>query len=408
MINYISNISLTLKIESNAGRPLRINRVRVVGAAKTRRSFLDKIVFQPLQAISLEPQLTLASALEAIQNSCTRLYSFGIFQDVKVLFDQASLEGATPDDIDVTINVKERPRLSAQTGTDFGNAEAGAYGNITLRNVFGGAENLVASISTGTKTRTAIEACLEGPLNASIDKRWSISCYNVARNNMSYASHTEILRGFTGKISSVTRFGMHDISGSAIWRQLTGLPMDASPSLRVAAGDSVKISVAQSLTFDTRDSTSIPSSGMLFRVMQEIAGGPLGGDTSFIKASFDAQHAFSLSEDRKYVGALTLRGGMLWPFDTTGSKLPDRFYLGGPTDLRGFQYRSIGPRDEKDFLGGETMLAATINILTPLPSANPSWPLKLQTFLTAGSLLPLNKGIVSEPIISILTVLCPN
>ena len=49
-----------------------------------------------------------------------------------------------------------------------------------------------------------------------------------------------------------------------------------------------------------------------------------------------------------------------------------------------------------DSVGGEAFAAYSASILFPVPNAPPSWPIRLQAFVNAGALLPLNRGISSQ------------
>jgi len=84
--------------------------------------------------------------------------------------------------------------------------------------------------------------------------------------------------------------------------------------------------------------------------------------------------------------SLSARGGLLFPLDASGrTSLPDRFQLGGPTNVRMFKANSMGPRDNGDSLGGELYYALGLSILSSIPK-KPHWPLKTHLFVNAGRL----------------------
>ena len=88
---------------------------------------------------------------------------------------------------------------------------------------------------------------------------------------------------------------------------------------------------------------------------------------------------------------------MLWPrpveFNRTGGALPsrlnERFLLGGPTDVRGFQLGGLGPHDGQDSVGGDVFAAASVNMLLPLPYKGPDSGLRFQLFANGGRLVAL-------------------
>lgn len=68
-----------------------------------------------------------------------------------------------------------------------------------VKNVFGGAETLSVSSSLGTKTRSATEVSLRTPLVASPLHSLSLTGFSLDRDNTTFASHWEGLKG--GRLS---------------------------------------------------------------------------------------------------------------------------------------------------------------------------------------------------------------
>ena len=64
-----------------------------------------------------------------------------------------------------------------------------------VRNVFGGAETLEAHLSLGTTTRRSFNASFTAPLTAALQTRGELSIFGMERDNTSYASSTEGIRG---------------------------------------------------------------------------------------------------------------------------------------------------------------------------------------------------------------------
>ena len=76
---------------------------------------------------------------------------------------------------------------------------------------------------------------------------------------------------------------------------------------------------------------------------------------------------------------------------TSSSLVCDRYVLGGPGEVRGFQYAGLGPRAHTDALGGDLFLAAALHLYSPLPFHK--WrqmagnAVKTHFFVTGGSLI---------------------
>ncbi len=47
--------------------------------------------------------------------------------------------------------------------------------------------------------------------------------------------------------------------------------------------------------------------------------------------------------------------------------IADKFFLGGPLSLRGFEMRGVGPESDGNSTGGSAYWAAAMHLYTPLP-----------------------------------------
>lgn len=269
------------------------------------------------------------------------------------------------------------------------------------RNILGGAESLNLNASLGTRTRSAYQAVFETPILSDPDFRFEVGAA-ASDTQKSWASHEEVLKGGWAKFRWLSASGhRHEFGYSGLWRQITGLGDNASPSVRDDAGDSVKSSISHSWVNDRRDNPMLPSRGFYTRTLNEVAGwGPLKGDVSFWKSEVDAQGAIPipiplLNRPSGISLTASFRGGVLCPLglDTDSrpqlSRINDRFQLGGPTDVRGFRLSGLGPREGPDALGGDVYAAGSINLLSPLPRVGADKPFRLQAFINSGRLLAL-------------------
>ena len=293
------------------------------------------------------------------------------------------------------------------TGTSVGNDEGSAYGSLLWRNLFGGAEQLEVNAAAGTRTRTAYRAALSAPVLSNPDWRIAIEGLTSATDKP-WASHEEILKGGNVRFSWLNAHrDLHSVEYSGFWRQVTGLRSTASPSIRGDAGDSVKSSIKHTYTRERRDNPYLPQSGYLMKSVFELAGiGPLAGDVAFSKSEVEIGGAIPVplpgvngSTGISIGGGLRL--GMLYPlpmgFDFGGkaqpSRVTDRFSLGGPTDVRGFQIGGLGPHDGQDGVGGDVFAAGSVNMLFPLPYKGPDSSLRFQVFANGGRLVAVrSKG----------------
>ncbi|XP_014556179.1 hypothetical protein COCVIDRAFT_100530 [Bipolaris victoriae FI3] len=384
-------------VEDNTSLPVTISSVRVLHANRTRRSFLERVVDPLLSANRTEPY-TLEEALKEVGEATDKLNRFGIFKSpISVYLDRPSQTIATssPTDVDVYISAIERGNYTIKTGTEAGASEADAYVHAELRNLFGGAETLNAHGSLGTRTRSAYSLAFDTPILANPNLKFQLNGF-ASSTLKSWASHEEVLKGGNSKLLWRMKNGAtHEIGYSAIWRQITSLAENASPSIRADAGDSFKSSITHTWLQDKRDYPLLPNRGYMMKSVSELAGfGPLKGDTAFWKSEVESQVALPFGNTGITLTA-GLRGGLLYPMKLAGenqyqaSRINDRFQLGGPNNVRGFRLAGLGPRDGPDSLGGDMYAAGGASLLLPIPRVGKETPLRLQAFINGGRLLAL-------------------
>ncbi|KAF8480324.1 surface antigen-domain-containing protein [Russula ochroleuca] len=368
----------------------RINAVRVDGAKNTRRSFLASLVYPHLPQ---SPHSSFESVLRATRDIGHYLVQSDLFQSVHARLEPSADPAAKPGDVDVIFSTRERPRFFLKTSTEVGNSEGTASATSRIRNVFGGGETFEANVSFGTKTRRSFNATFTAPVTRTLDTHGELSVFALDRDNTSYMSATETLRGARAVIrrgAVGTRAGQHEFGYEAALRHIGGLKPTASLSVRTAAGTSTKSSLFHRWTRDTRDHPILGTRGVRAQLLHELAG--LGGGAAFYKAE-GSLHASRVLHPGLLL-SLGARAGILHSLsngiDGTAPTLSDRFQLGGPTNLRMFRANSLGPRDGVDSLGGDLFWAAGVSLITHLPR-KPHWPVKAHAFLNAGQLEPLHR-----------------
>ncbi|KAK3349494.1 putative mitochondrial outer membrane beta-barrel protein [Lasiosphaeria hispida] len=404
-----------LTVLDNALAPASVHSIEVHGAKNTRRSLLDHI-FNPIIESSRNPNTTLGEVTTQIGIASGKLSRLGIFREESTRVFLADAPRPQPGveptrtELDVSISVKERGRFALSAGTDFGNSEGTAFTNAEVRNILGGAEKLTLNARVGTRTRSAYNATLSAPVNGNPDVQVALEALKSSAQKP-WASHDEHLTGGSLKLALAgARPGdSHSFTVASIWRQLTGLGAQASPTVRHDAGDSVKNSLGYSYLRDRFDRSgiySLPQSGHQLRIATELAGwGPLQGDVSFSKTELEFNKTLPGPKTSGIIFSGGLRLGLLYPlpfgYSLQGTALPsrinDRFQLGGPTDVRGFKIGGLGPHDGSDAVGGDVFAAGGINMLFPLPLLGADSPLRLQLFANSGRLVALkHKGKSTE------------
>lgn len=185
--------------------------------------------------------------------------------------------------------------------------------------------------------------------------------FSVFRTSSEYNSsfYTQIETGFevylrkhlfelwNGRLSYTYQIvGINDVSPSA------------SAIIRQLEGDNALSQVGFTMERDTRDKIINTTSGNRVELTSTFAGGPLGGDpiNNFYRLEFRGAQFFPVFETQNQVLGLRLRGGVTQNFgDSIDVPYYNKFYLGGPTTLRGFEFRDVSPRDQFDEpIGGKS------------------------------------------------------
>jgi len=151
----------------------------------------------------------------------------------------------------------------------------------------------------------------------------------------------------------------------------------AGPVIQDAEGTYYKSALTSSLVWDTRDSLFLTRKGELVELTGFVAGGFLGGTVQDYGISLEAAKYVSLPWDLIFMakGQLAVTDG--WgpnqsgDDDGYGNGVPifDRLYLGGANNMRGFNFREVGPVDADDNpIGGNSLGYITLELTFPIIS----------------------------------------
>lgn len=361
-------------IQKNASRAASVKSVRLVGGSHMRDSFIEMNLEDLFRS-----NHNLKSLLDSVDAVQTNLQSFGIFDHVSMHLDEAPrgfLFGRQSSalDLNATLYLQESKRFVAKTGTDLGNGEGSGYMNGTFKNVFGGAEVISLDATMGTRTKSSYIANFTLPARAFGKWYSSETLAFVTSRNIAWASHEQFIRGISTKLKSPSQ----ELGGEYSWRSIQ-CEDSASDSVRQASGHSMKSSIHHSwVPIDTRDDAFMPASGVYFKLAQELGS---AASVPFYKASFESSASKSVTE--RGIVTASLRSGAIL---SKKSHIMDRFFLGGPNDVRGFYLNSMGPRDSQDSLGGNFFYAFGLGALMPVPKIAKKHPLRFQTFVNGGFL----------------------
>ena len=386
--NAIPNVdkekrTVAFNIAIDPGRRVYVRRIDVAGNTKTR----DEVVRREMR--QLEGAFYDASK---IQLSRRRIDRTGYFSEATV--ETQPVEGS-PDQVDVTYTVKERPTGALLLGVGFSSVERFAVSaSIRQANAFGTGKFISANVNSG-KVNTVYALSYNNPYYTVDGVSQGFDIYKRKTDASSLAVGAYSTDAFGGGI----KFGypVSEISSVDVGLNLESVDLttfDVSPQRYL---DFVRDFGSQyrygALTAgwqrDTRDSVIVTTAGGFTRFSVELAG----GDLSYYRINLQQQQYFPLTR----IYTFMLRGDLGYAHGLGDKPVPffKSYYAGGPDSVRGYRPFSLGPLDvQGNAIGGNTKVIGAAEFLFPMPGATAEQSLRLAAFLDAGQVYPAGARIL--------------
>ncbi|CAB3233431.1 unnamed protein product [Arctia plantaginis] len=334
----------------------RVDRVHVDGLSRTKDDVIRSTVDELFHATDFEDVILRAHKVRRA------LDAMGCFREIGVLIDVSSGPDATPEGLEVTFQVRELSRVVGGVNTTVSENEGNLVLGVKMPNVLGRGEKLQAEYSMGYRSSSnfSIAATKPYPQKPLVP----VLSATVYQQNHEYpwSGYRLLDRGLlldvAFKTSPVTK---HNIQWEGLVRDTSVLSKTTSFKVRESSGPQMKSILRHIVAVDHRDEPIFPTRGTWVQFTSEVAG--LGGGVANLKTELHAQANAQLIEDVVLQGTCAL--GVL--HDVFGTELPDHLYLGGPTTLRGFRQRGVGPHSDGQATGGRMYWASGLHVFAPLP-----------------------------------------
>lgn len=328
------------------------NRVNITGNTKTR----DKVI-RRLLAFS-EGELYNSTKLK---DSFKNLERTRFFEEIDFQAERGSDETLT----DIGIRVKEKQTGMFSVGVAYSALDgAMAMASISQQNLFGRAQSLSLKATIGQNAQyydlTFIDPWL---LDTDIWSRFEL--WNTIRYYDSYDLDTKGVSPTLGypiwpkyNIYGYLQYG-YSIS------RVKNVSTIASPIIKEQAGTYTMSSLTPTLTRDTTDDSYFPTKGSVISIYSTLVGGPLGGNTHFLRHGAHGAWYKSLPF---FEAVFDIKGRIGNLQSMRGHSIPiyELYYVGGINSVRGLRY--VGPKDPKtgDLIGGRTMLTFNFDLVFPI------------------------------------------
>jgi len=342
-------VHLTFEIEKK--KRVSYEKIQIVGNTKTR----DKVIRRELQVAEGE-----LYSVTDMSKSRDRLKRTGFFKEV----DFTTSRGSTEEKINLDIKVEEAPTGSLSFGIGYSSVESVVgTASISDRNLFGYGYHGVLKFALGLKTQNfklsfTDPYFLGYPFSAGFDL---------------YHERVEYFTEYNYKITGGDiRFGKEltdTIRIDAMYKLETvtvyNVAFDAGTFIQDQKGKATTSAISFTPSMDNRDDYFNPRRGGKHSLFIQNAGGILGGDNTFVKVLGQTGWFFPLPLNTTL--NLRAQAGMIAPYG--GKQLPiyEKFYVGGISTVRGFEYGMVGPKDINDVpIGAKYMVVFNTELIFPL------------------------------------------
>lgn len=359
------------------GEQVRIGRIEIRGNTTTR----DLVIRRQL-AIE-EGDLYSASDIE---RSRARVERLGFFEEVNI----TSQRTASPDTVDLQVQVGERPTGTFQLGAGLSSQESFIFqGQVSQENLFGRGQALQLSVQHSA-IRTLFNLRFSEPWLLGTRWQFATDLYNF---DFLYQDFRRRSTGgsltFGYPIGEALGLAIGDSLSASVRYKLENVDVEpggitgaqAPPTSPLFQGG-LTSSVRLGTSYDTRDNQLFPTRGAYHSGSVEVADGTFTlSENQFLKFDGDLRAYFPLVWN--FVLRLNASAGYV------ANRSPDRpvpiferYFVGGPETVRGFERFTLGPSQrvpattddpsgalDEFHLGGNKQLILTAEVEFPIFAA---------------------------------------
>jgi len=370
------NNRVALVLQANPSRRAYVRKINVAGNTRTR----DVVVrreFRQLEASWYDG--------DKIRRSRDRVDRLGYFGDVAVETEEVP---GTPDQVDLTINVTEKPTGSLSLGAGYSSGDGlGLSFGLKQENAFGSGNSLGLQVNTSKFNRLVLINTTD-PYFTEDGVSRTFDVY--ARTSSPYQDEDYYKLETSG---GSIRFGVPFTEIDTVFFGLgiekttivpgTDLPKSYEDYAKEYGYSSTALPLTVGWARDSRDSALAPTSGRLQRANAEWS---FAGDAKYVRATYQFQQYVPLS--KQFTAAFNTEVGLGRAIGGGTFPVFKNFYGGGLGSVRGFEQGSLGPNELADglgtSLGGSRKLNVNMEVLAPFPGAGNDRTLRMYGFWDIG------------------------
>jgi len=380
------NNRVALVLQADPSRRAYVRKINVAGNSRTR----DVVVRREMRQLE-------ASWYdgEKIKLSRDRVDRLGYFKEVAV--ETLEVPGS-PDQVDLSLNVTEKPTGSLSLGAGFSSADGlGLSFGFKEDNAFGSGNSLGVQVNTSKINRIIVFNTTDPYFTADGVSR-TIDLYHRISSPYQDPSYYQLVTTGGG-----LRFGVPFTETDTVFFGAglentnivpgTLLPISFLDYANQYGYDSTSVPLTVGWGRDRRDSALAPNSGRYQRANVEWS---VAGDARYLRSTYQYQEFIPLN--KQFTVAFNAEVG--WGVAVGGRSYPafKNFYGGGLGSVRGFEQGSLGPQDASGTsLGGNRKFNLNAEILSPFPGAGNDRTLRMYAFTDVGAVAGPDNAISAYP-----------
>lgn len=391
-------------LKYNKDRPVKVLGVNILnGQDSYRHSFLKR----QLDPLLANGDTNLEDFLSNIDETTQNLFKTNSIKNVMCQLDMPpyKMTNTSKDTLELIANIHIDPikKFFMKVGTNVGNGEGDGYITFQWKNIFGGGEMInldttLASNEIGKSNRSQYIMSMSSPFLNSPNYKFDLVGYHSSKFIDYTTFHEQLIRGVTFKLGTthLQNEGKinHEISFENLIRSINiGNPTQSYRNNSIIndyyllnAGSQLKSSLTHTMTFDSRNSITLPSNGQLFKHSFEIGFAP---NNQFFKSTLEMAKAVDLDP---FIFQFSWKSGLIKQIGKSQIHPMDKFQLGGSNDVRGFLISGLGPKDMGLPIGGDMFYSFNGSLISKIPFAPNGTGFRGHLFTTGGKLINIKQS----------------
>ena len=382
-----AQVSIVLYAEPQ--RRVYVRRIIVAGNDRTRDEVIRR-EFRQFEAAWYDAR--------RIKLSRDRVDRLGYFSEVSI---QTNEVPGAPDQVDVTITVKEKPTGNLSVGVGYSSASEIAF-NAAIKqdNVLGSGNYLGLEFNTTSYNRVVVLSTVDPYFTIDGISRAFDLYYRTTTPINSQGEYYQIVTAGTSVRFGVPYSDFDTVYYGLGYEQtqlngtLVGMPLNYQIYIEEFGRDSNSVPLTLGWSRDDRDSAVSPNAGSLRRVTGEWS---VAGNLRYLRLNLQYQHYFPITRQFTYgfnteFGYGTGLNGQTYP-------VFKNFFGGGLGSVRGFEQGSLGPIDVTGaYIGGTRRFNLNNELYVPVPGAGNDRTFRIFGYLDAGNVWGENQEVTFDSI----------